>query len=94
MNSLGGLFMFIVLNYFNRINITDGLLMFVLLQLLGKECCDIDIALDNMLGKEFCEKVNEYSSSTGEETRGIGVIQWYFSFSASLCLVSLIGLTI
>lgn len=48
------------------------------LQLLGKECYDIDIALDDMLGKEFCEKVNEYLSSTGEETQGIGVIQWYF----------------
>nr|GLL44033.1 putative CCA tRNA nucleotidyltransferase 2 [Ipomoea trifida] len=44
-------------------------------KLLGKECCDIDIALDNMLGREFCEKVNEYLSSTGEETQGIGVIQ-------------------
>ncbi|KAL8482565.1 hypothetical protein ACS0TY_028654 [Phlomoides rotata] len=44
-------------------------------KLLGKECCDIDIALDNMLGREFCEKVNEYSSSTGEEIHGIGVIQ-------------------
>ncbi|CAA2942564.1 CCA tRNA nucleotidyltransferase 2 [Olea europaea subsp. europaea] len=44
-------------------------------KLLGKECYDIDIALDNMLGKEFCEKVNEYLLSTGEETHGIGVIQ-------------------
>ncbi|KAK2967008.1 hypothetical protein RJ640_003364 [Escallonia rubra] len=43
--------------------------------LLGKECYDIDIALDNMLGKEFCEKVNEYLSSSGEKTQGIGVIQ-------------------
>ncbi|KAK1428524.1 hypothetical protein QVD17_17359 [Tagetes erecta] len=44
-------------------------------KLLGKECYDIDIALDNMLGREFCEKVNEYLVSTGEETQGIGVIQ-------------------
>ncbi|PIN09292.1 tRNA nucleotidyltransferase/poly(A) polymerase [Handroanthus impetiginosus] len=44
-------------------------------KLLGKECYDIDIALDNMLGREFCEKVNEYLSSTGEEVQGIGVIQ-------------------
>lgn len=29
-------------------------------KLLGKECYDIDIALDNMLGREFCEKINEY----------------------------------
>ncbi|KAL1831105.1 hypothetical protein DCAR_0101084 [Daucus carota subsp. sativus] len=44
-------------------------------KLLGKECYDIDIALDNMLGREFCEKVNEYLISTGEETHGVGVIQ-------------------
>ncbi|XP_076893926.1 tRNA nucleotidyltransferase cca2-like [Bidens hawaiensis] len=44
-------------------------------KLLGKECYDIDIAIDNMLGREFCEKVNEYLTSTGEETQGIGVIQ-------------------
>ncbi|KAJ4962221.1 hypothetical protein NE237_022160 [Protea cynaroides] len=44
-------------------------------KLLGKECCDIDIALDNMLGREFCEKVNEYLSQKGEEKQGIGVIQ-------------------
>lgn len=47
-----------------------------LLQLLGKECYDIDIALDDMLGREFCDKVNEYLSSKGEEIHGIGVIQW------------------
>ncbi|VFR00850.1 unnamed protein product [Cuscuta campestris] len=44
-------------------------------KLLGKECYDIDIALDNKLGTEFCEKVNEYLSSIGEETQGIGVIE-------------------
>ncbi|KAL3643204.1 hypothetical protein CASFOL_014019 [Castilleja foliolosa] len=44
-------------------------------KLLGKECYDIDIALNDMLGKEFCDKVNEYLSSTGEVTQGVGVIQ-------------------
>lgn len=44
-------------------------------KLLGKECYDIDIALDNMYGREFCEKVNEYLSASGEETKGVGVIQ-------------------
>ncbi|KAJ0457702.1 putative CCA tRNA nucleotidyltransferase [Helianthus annuus] len=44
-------------------------------KLLGKECYDIDIALDNMLGREFCEKVNEYLVASGEETQGVGVIQ-------------------
>ncbi|XP_009600897.2 tRNA nucleotidyltransferase cca2 isoform X2 [Nicotiana tabacum] len=44
-------------------------------KLLGDECFDIDIALDNMYGREFCEKVNEYLSASGEETQGVGVIQ-------------------
>lgn len=44
-------------------------------KLLGKGSDDIDIAIDNMSGREFCEKVNEYLSSAGEETSGIGVIQ-------------------
>ncbi|GKC21714.1 putative CCA tRNA nucleotidyltransferase 2 isoform X1, partial [Tanacetum coccineum] len=45
-------------------------------KLLRGECYDIDIASDNnMLGKELCEKVNEYMVSTGEEIQGIGVIQ-------------------
>ncbi|KAL7246602.1 hypothetical protein ACSBR2_001661 [Camellia fascicularis] len=44
-------------------------------KLLGKECYDIDIAIDNMMGREFCGKVNDYLSSTGEETQGVGVIQ-------------------
>ncbi|XP_073288282.1 tRNA nucleotidyltransferase cca2-like isoform X1 [Primulina huaijiensis] len=44
-------------------------------KLLGKECYDIDIALENMVGKEFCDKVNEYLSATGEETKGVGLIQ-------------------
>ncbi|PWA74548.1 O-methyltransferase, family 3 [Artemisia annua] len=42
-------------------------------KLLGKECNDIDIALDNMMGSEFCEKVNAYLASTGEKTQGFGV---------------------
>ncbi|EFJ21948.1 hypothetical protein SELMODRAFT_151539 [Selaginella moellendorffii] len=43
-------------------------------KLLGKDCYDIDIALDNMLGRDFCEKVNEYLKSIGEETKSVGVI--------------------
>lgn len=49
-------------------------------QLLGKDSTDIDIALDNMTGQNFCEKVNEYSELLGEEQKGIGVIQWYAIF--------------
>lgn len=45
------------------------------LQLLGKDCYDIDIAVDNMMGREFCEKVNEYLSHAGEQMHGISVIQ-------------------
>ncbi|KAL5206828.1 hypothetical protein ABZP36_035037 [Zizania latifolia] len=44
-------------------------------KLLGKDSTDIDIALDNMMGQNFCEKVNEYSKLMGEEQKGIGVIQ-------------------
>ncbi|XP_062202111.1 tRNA nucleotidyltransferase cca2-like [Phragmites australis] len=44
-------------------------------KLLGKDSADIDIALDNMMGQNFCEKVNEYSELIGEEQKGIGVIQ-------------------
>ena len=47
------------------------------MQLLGKDSDDIDVAIDTMSGREFCEKINEYLSYTGEETPGIGVIQWY-----------------
>ncbi|GMN25973.1 hypothetical protein TIFTF001_001134 [Ficus carica] len=42
--------------------------------LLGKECYDIDIALDNMMGSEFVEKVREYLLSVGEEAQGVAVI--------------------
>ncbi|GAB2228985.1 hypothetical protein Droror1_Dr00023119 [Drosera rotundifolia] len=38
-------------------------------KLLGKDCYDIDIAIDNMLGREFGEKVIEYLSSRGEKAR-------------------------
>ncbi|AQK79518.1 Polynucleotide adenylyltransferase family protein [Zea mays] len=44
-------------------------------ELLGKDSADIDIALDNMTGQNFCEKVNEYSKLIGEQQKGIGVIQ-------------------
>ena len=43
------------------------------MQLLGKDCYDIDVAIDNMLGREFCEKINEYLIKTGEDVQGIGV---------------------
>ncbi|KAJ7973923.1 CCA tRNA nucleotidyltransferase [Quillaja saponaria] len=43
-------------------------------KLLGKDCYDIDIALDNMMGSEFVDKVREYLLSVGEEVQGIAVI--------------------
>ncbi|XP_015583667.1 tRNA nucleotidyltransferase cca2 isoform X2 [Ricinus communis] len=43
-------------------------------KLLGKDCYDIDIAIDNMLGSEFVDKVREYLLSTGEEVGGLGII--------------------
>lgn len=54
------------------------------MQLLGRECYDIDIALDNMLGKEFCDKVEEYMKCAGEEPRGRADIKRYIF---SLCFL-------
>ncbi|XP_010534110.1 PREDICTED: putative CCA tRNA nucleotidyltransferase 2 [Tarenaya hassleriana] len=44
-------------------------------KLLGKDCDDIDIAIDNMLGSEFLDKVCLYLSSTGETVQGKAVIE-------------------
>ncbi|GJP39925.1 hypothetical protein CLOM_g24246, partial [Closterium sp. NIES-68] len=44
-------------------------------KLIGHDCIDIDIALDNMLGRQFAEKVTEYLKDRGETVRGVGVIQ-------------------
>jgi tRNA nucleotidyltransferase/poly(A) polymerase len=44
-------------------------------KLLGTSSGDIDIALDNMTGKEFAEYVNKYLELRGEKTHTIGVIQ-------------------
>ncbi|KAF7845009.1 putative CCA tRNA nucleotidyltransferase 2 [Senna tora] len=44
-------------------------------KLLGKECNDIDIALDNMMGSEFVEKVRDYLLSIGEDAQGVCVIE-------------------
>jgi len=35
---------------------------------------DIDIALDDMLGREFADRLNEYLSQKGEETISVGVV--------------------
>lgn len=35
---------------------------------------DIDIALDDMLGREFAEHLNEYLAQVGEETHSVGVV--------------------
>ncbi|KAJ8752341.1 hypothetical protein K2173_003977 [Erythroxylum novogranatense] len=43
-------------------------------KLLGKECYDIDIAIDNMVGSVFVDKVRDYLLSTGEQAQGICVI--------------------
>ncbi|KAI3979836.1 hypothetical protein MKX01_013931 [Papaver californicum] len=64
-----------VLHHFNlqtQLRVAGG---WVRDKLLRKDCSNIDIALDNMMGKEFCEKVNEYLSFAGEEIQGIAVIQ-------------------
>ena len=38
-------------------------------KLLGRHSTDIDIALDNMLGREFAEYVNQYLKARGKEVR-------------------------
>ncbi|CAM6082922.1 unnamed protein product [Calypogeia fissa] len=63
------------LNHFNlktQLRVAGG---WVRDKLLGKHSKDIDIALDDMLGRVFCEKVNEYLKMIGEETHSVGVIQ-------------------
>mmetsp|Transcript_10270 Transcript_10270/g.18967 ORF Transcript_10270/g.18967 Transcript_10270/m.18967 type:complete len:635 (-) Transcript_10270:191-2095(-) len=44
-------------------------------KLLGKTSCDIDIAIDNAMGREFAESVNAYLNSQGQATRTAAVIQ-------------------
>lgn len=44
-------------------------------KLLGRDSPDIDVALDDLYGKEFAERVNEYLGAQGEETRSVAVIQ-------------------
>ncbi|GLI66087.1 hypothetical protein VaNZ11_009809 [Volvox africanus] len=44
-------------------------------KLLGRGSDDIDIALDDMLGRDFAEMVNEYLKSQGKEARHAAVIQ-------------------
>ncbi|PRP74133.1 hypothetical protein PROFUN_06458 [Planoprotostelium fungivorum] len=44
-------------------------------KLLGRESDDIDIALDNCMGKEFAELVQAYNNTKGISTRGFSVIQ-------------------
>ncbi|XP_010679172.2 tRNA nucleotidyltransferase cca2 isoform X1 [Beta vulgaris subsp. vulgaris] len=64
-----------VLHHFNlntQLRVAGG---WVRDKLLGKDCYDIDIAIDNMMGRELCEKINEYLLKTGEDVQGIGVIQ-------------------
>eukprot|EP00850_Spirogloea_muscicola_P006086 SM000028S10180 [mRNA] locus=s28:827576:832180:+ [translate_table: standard] len=44
-------------------------------KLLGKESNDIDIALDDTLGRDFAEKVNQYLQHQGVETHKVGVVR-------------------
>eukprot|EP00887_Chlorella_sp_A99_P006656 scaffold3.g6656.t1 len=43
-------------------------------KLMGRASLDIDIALDNLLGREFAERVNDYLKAHGQETHHIAVI--------------------
>ncbi|CAA7027228.1 unnamed protein product [Microthlaspi erraticum] len=44
-------------------------------KLLGRDSDDIDIAIDNMYGSEFLDKLKEYLSSRGEEVQGDTIIE-------------------
>jgi tRNA nucleotidyltransferase/poly(A) polymerase len=43
-------------------------------KLMGRESIDIDIALDDMLGKQFADHVNAYLKAHGQETHHVAVI--------------------
>ncbi|XP_074269188.1 tRNA nucleotidyltransferase cca2-like isoform X3 [Silene latifolia] len=43
-------------------------------KLLGEDCNDIDIAINNMLGEEFCEKIKEYLLKKGIDVKKAVVI--------------------
>ncbi len=44
-------------------------------KLLGRDSPDIDVALDDMYGKDFAEHVNEYLQSQGDQVHTVAVIQ-------------------
>jgi len=46
----------------------------VLASELGQKPVDIDIALDDMLGREFADHLNEYLAQVGEKTHSVGVV--------------------
>lgn len=50
-------------------------MLYLCFQLLGRESDDIDIAIDNMYGSEFLDKLKEYLSSRGEEVQGDTIIE-------------------
>lgn len=41
---------------------------------MGRESLDVDIALDDMLGKDFAERVNSYLKAHGQPTHHVAVI--------------------
>ncbi|KAI3997209.1 hypothetical protein MKX01_009053 [Papaver californicum] len=43
-------------------------------KLLGQQSVDIDIALHNMTGEDFCQKLNEYSLFVGEKKQKITIV--------------------
>lgn len=53
---------------------------YLCLQLLGKDSDDIDIAIDNMSGSAFLDKVKEYLSSRDEQVQGDTIIERSLTF--------------
>ncbi|GKV09072.1 hypothetical protein SLEP1_g20620 [Rubroshorea leprosula] len=54
-------------------------------KLLGKECYDIDIALDNMLGSEFVDKVSNPEQSKHLETARMRLFDLWIDFVNLRC---------
>lgn len=58
-------------------------LIFCVLQLLGRDSDDIDIAIDNMYGSEFLDNLKDYLASRGEQVQGDTVIERSSNFFSS-----------
>jgi hypothetical protein len=53
---------------------------------MGRTSIDIDIALDNMLGREFADRINDYlKAHVSEEGAGCLITIYYYLMLGILC---------